>query len=179
MTTSSPIIATAPVIAVYDKHPAAEDAIRALSVAGFDMKKLSIVGKGYHSEEHAVGFYTVGDRVRTWGGIGSFWGAIWGLLTGPAIFVIPSVGLVAAGGPFGMALVAAMEGALVVGGLSALGGALAGLGLAKDKVVKYETDIKADRFLVIVHGGADDIARARALLAAAVQPSQLAHSTAS
>ncbi|MFZ3121553.1 MAG: hypothetical protein WA159_24915 [Variovorax sp.] len=58
------------------------------------MKKLSIIGKGYHTEEHALGFYTIGDRVKTWGGIGGFWGAIWGLLAGPAVFLIPAVGIV-------------------------------------------------------------------------------------
>ncbi|HEY9223528.1 MAG TPA: general stress protein [Variovorax sp.] len=179
MTTTSPVVAPDPVVAVCDTHAAAEDAIRALSMAGFDMKKLSIVGKGYHSEEHAVGFYTAGERIRTWGGIGSFWGAIWGLLAGPAIFFIPSVGLVAAGGPFGMALVAALEGAVLVGGLTALGAALSSLGLGDKKVIKYEADIKADRFLVIVHGGTDDIAHARALLAGAAQPSRTADRDAS
>ena len=36
---------------VFDTHAAAEDAIRTLGQSGFDMKKLSLVGKGYHSEE--------------------------------------------------------------------------------------------------------------------------------
>ncbi len=36
---------------VFDSHAAAEDAIRTLGQSGFDMKKLSLVGTGYHSEE--------------------------------------------------------------------------------------------------------------------------------
>jgi len=43
-------------IAVFDSHSKAEEAIKELDRSGFDMKKLSIVGKGYHSEEHPVGF---------------------------------------------------------------------------------------------------------------------------
>jgi hypothetical protein len=159
---------TDPVIAVHDTHGAAEASIKALSLAGFDMKKLSIIGKGYRTEEHAVGFYTTGDRVRAWGAAGGFWGAIWGLLVGPAVFVLPPVGLVAVAGPIALALVAAFEGAVVVGGVSALCGALASIGLSREQAIKYEADIVADRFLVIVHGSQEDIDRARAMLAAAV-----------
>jgi hypothetical protein len=42
---------------------AAEAAIRTLGRSGVDMKKLSLVGKGYHSEEQPMGFYTAGDRI--------------------------------------------------------------------------------------------------------------------
>ncbi|MES2190957.1 MAG: DUF1269 domain-containing protein [Pseudomonadota bacterium] len=164
MSNSETPIPADPVIAVHDTHTAAEATIRALSRAGFDMKKLSIIGKGYHTEEHALGFYTVGDRIKTWGGIGGFWGAIWGLLLTPAVFVLPPVGLVGVAGPLVVGLMGALEGAAVVGGLSALGAALFGLGLSRTQAIKYEADVKADRYLVIVHGSEDDIATARAVL---------------
>jgi hypothetical protein len=45
------------VVAVYSTHPQAEEALRAFEGSGFDMKKLSIVGKDYHTEENVVGFY--------------------------------------------------------------------------------------------------------------------------
>ena len=54
-------------VAVFDRHQDAEAAIRDLQRAGFDMKKLSIIGRDYHTEEHAVGFYNAGDRVKYWG----------------------------------------------------------------------------------------------------------------
>ena len=41
------------------------------------MKKLSLIGKGYHSEERPMGFYTAGDRIKAWGGSGAFWGGIY------------------------------------------------------------------------------------------------------
>jgi len=50
-------------------HSAAESTARALSHAGFEMKKLSIVGKGHHSEENARGLQTVGVRVKSWGAL--------------------------------------------------------------------------------------------------------------
>lgn len=165
---SPPTPSADPVVAVCATHADADTAVRALGRAGVDMKLLSVIGKGYHTTDHAVGFYTMGDRIKTWGGIGGFWGALWGLLLGPAIFYIPPVGLIAAAGPFVMALVGALEGAAVVGGVSAIGAALVSLGVTKDRAIKYEGEIEADRFVVIVHGTAQDIERARSVLASSL-----------
>ncbi len=155
-----------PVIAVSEFHDAAEAAIKALSKAGFDMGRVSIVGKGYRAEEHALGFYALGDRVRALGAVGGFWGVAWGLLLGSAVFVLPPIGVVAAAGPIAAALVAALEGAAVVGGVTALSAALASTGMPHEQAIKYEADLAADRFLVIVHGSPEDVARARSILAA-------------
>ena len=152
---------------VFDTHTAAEEAIRTLGKSGFDMKKLSLVGKGYHSEEKPMGFYTAGDRIKSWGGTGAFWGGIWGLLLAPAVFVLPGLGLVGMAGPFVAMLVGALEGAVVVGGLSALGAALTQIGVPKDQVIKYEAALKADKYLLVVHGSAEDQEKAREALAGA------------
>jgi hypothetical protein len=85
------------------------------------MKQLSLIGRGYHTEEHPIGFYTKGDRIRSWGKFGIFWGTIWGLLFAPAVFILPSFGVVAMAGPVVTALVSALEGAVVGGSLSVLG----------------------------------------------------------
>ena len=162
---------TAASFLVFDSHVAAEQAIRTLSHAGFDMKTLSLVGKGYHSEEKPVGFYTAGDRIRTWGGSGAFWGGIWGLLLTPAVFVLPGLGIVGMAGPFVAALVSALEGAVVVGGLSALGAALTQVGVPRDQVIKYETALKVDKYLLVVHGSAAEQKKARELLAQVPSPS--------
>ena len=155
---------TAGLIATYDTHIQAEDAIRELNRAGFRMKQLSIIGKGYHSEEHPVGFYTVGDRMKTWGGVGAFWGALWGMLFGAAFFWIPGIGLLGAAGPFGQVLAGALEGAALVGGVSALGAALANIGVPRDAIVKYERSLRADRYLLIAHGSNEEIEQARAVI---------------
>ena len=39
------------VVAVYDSHDAAEEAVKELQKAGFDMTKLSILGRDYHGDE--------------------------------------------------------------------------------------------------------------------------------
>ncbi len=66
------------VVAVYDAHTEAEQAVKELQKSGFDMKKLSIVARNPHAEEHVVGFYNAGDRIKYWGKAGAFWGGIWG-----------------------------------------------------------------------------------------------------
>lgn len=152
------------IIAVYQTHSQAEETIRELELSGYDMKRLSILGKGYHSEEYPIGFYTTGDRMKSWGATGAFWGGLWGVLLGAAFFWIPGIGPVAAAGPVVHLLVGALEGAALVGGLSALGAALTALGVPKKNVLKYEMELKADKYLVIAHGDAKDIALAREIM---------------
>ena len=153
------------VVAVYGSHTDAEKAVAKLSAASFDITKVSIVGKDYHSQENIVGYYTAGDRMKSWGGIGAFWGGIWGLLFGAGFFLIPGIGPVLVAGPVLAALVGALESAAVVGGLSAVTGGLVSLGIPKDSAVKYEAEVKADKFVMVVHGTAEELERARAILA--------------
>ena len=160
------------VIAVFADHNAAEGAIKKLTAAGFEMKNLSVVGKGYHTDEKVVGFYTTGDRVKFWGTRGAFWGGFWGLLFGGLFMTIPVVGHVVVLGYLATVVLAGIENAVVVGGLSALGAALYSLGIPKDSVLAYETAIKADDFLVMARGSADEVARAKTILAT-TNPSRL------
>jgi hypothetical protein len=154
------------VVAVYSDHNAAEDAIKKLAASGFEMKNLSVVGKGYHSEEKVVGFYNTGDRVKFWGSRGAFWGGFWGLFLGGLFMTIPVVGHVMVLGYLATVVAAGIENAVVVGGLSALGAALYSLGIPKNSVLEYETAVKADGFLVLAHGSTDEVARAKSVLAA-------------
>jgi len=153
------------VVAVYDSHTDAENAVAKLSAASFDIKKISILGKDYHTEENVVGYYTAGDRMKSWGGMGAFWGGIWGLLFGAGFFLIPGIGPVLVAGPVLAALLGALESAVVVGGLSAVAAGLVSLGIPKDSAIKYEADIKADKFVMVVHGTSEELEKARAILA--------------
>ncbi len=154
------------VIALYDTHEAAEDAVRKLQKSGFDMQKLSIVGKDYKTEENVVGYYNTGDRMKVWGKTGAFWGGLWGLLFGSAFFIIPGVGPLFAAGPLVGWIIGALEGAVVIGGLSALGAGLFSIGIPKDSIIEYETQIKAGKFIVIAHGAPAEMDKAEVTLAA-------------
>lgn len=152
------------IVAIYDSHNSAEAAISELQKAGLDMKRLSIVGKGSHIEEHAVGFYTVGDRMQFWGGRGAFWGSLGGMLFGSALFFIPVIGPLAVMGPLVGWIAGVIEGAAVGGTAGVLAGALSSIGIPKDSVVKYELEVKEGKFLVLVRGNADIIEHARVVL---------------
>lgn len=151
-------------VSICNSHQEAEAAIQTLKKFGFDVRKLSLIGKGYHSEEHPVGFYSTGDKVRAWGSTGAFWGSMWGILMAPAVFLLPPLGVVAMAGPVVSVVISALEGAVLVGGLSAVGAALSQLGVPKDEVILYETALKADKYVLMVHGSDDEVARARSIL---------------
>jgi uncharacterized membrane protein len=161
------------VVAIYESHDQAEDALKRLQKSGFDMKKLSIVGKDYHTEEHVVGYYNAGDRMKRWGKSGAFWGGFWGLLFGSAFFAIPGIGPVLVAGPLVSWIIGAIEGAVVVGGLSAVGAGLYSIGIPKDTVLQYESAIKSDKFLLLAHGAADEVERAKEIMRTA-RPTEVA-----
>jgi hypothetical protein len=160
------------IIAVFADHNAAETAVKKLTSAGFEMKNLSVVGKGFHTEEKVVGFYNAGDRIKFWGKRGAFWGGLWGLFFGGLFMTIPVVGHVIVLGYLAAMVVSAVESAIMVGGLSALGAALYGIGIPKDSVIRYEAAVKADGFLVMAHGTAEEMDRAKAILGT-TNPSRL------
>jgi hypothetical protein len=152
------------IVSIYHSHVAAEEAVKRLQEAGFDMKKLSIIGRDFHTEQHIVGFFNTGDRMKYWGKLGAFWGGLWGLLFGAAFFWVPGIGPVLVAGPLASAIVAGLEGAVVGSGLSALGAGLYGLGIPKNSVLQYESALKAGKYVLVVHGTNGEAPKARAIL---------------
>jgi hypothetical protein len=153
------------VVAIYGQHSDAENAINLLKKGNFNIKKLAIVGKGYHTEDQVIGYYTTGDRMKHWGKTGALWGGLWGLFVGSAFFLIPGVGPIMVAGSAVAWIVGALESAVVVGGLSALGAGLYSIGIPKPSALKYETSIKAGKYLLIAHGTPEETESERLLLA--------------
>jgi len=151
-------------IATFNDHVGADNAVRQLIEADFDKKHLSVIGKGYHTEEKVIGFVHTGDKIKMWGKYGAFWGALWGVLFGGVFIAMPVLGPIVAVGYFASVLVSAAEGAVVVGGISALTAALFSVGISKEHAIHYETAIMADGFMVMAHGSKDELARARQIL---------------
>jgi len=151
-------------VAVFKSHREAEAAINELNKSGFDMKKLSIIGRDYHTDEHVVGYYSAGDRMKYWGKMGALWGGFWGLLFGSAFFLIPGVGPLLFAGPIVGYIVGALEGAVVVGGLSALGAGLYSMGIPRNSIIQYETAVKSGKYVLIAHGSEMETIHAREIL---------------
>lgn len=152
------------VVAIYNTHTEAEAAIKELQRATFNITKLSIVGKDYHTDEQVVGYYNTGDRMKYWGTLGAFWGSLWGMLLGAGFFAIPGIGPVLVAGPLLGWVLGALEGAVVTGGMTAIGAGLYSLGIPKDSVLKYEMALKSNKFILVAHGTADEATQARKIL---------------
>jgi len=89
---------TKAVIAIYNTHPEAEKAVNELQRASFDVKRLSVVGKDYHTDEQVVGYYNAGDRMKhweSWGHCGADCGACFSARL--SFWVLGSVQLLVAG----------------------------------------------------------------------------------
>lgn len=151
-------------IAILKSHDESEIVVKELQRSGFDMKMLSIVGKDYHTDEHVIGYYNAGERMKYWGKQGAFWDGIWGVLFGSAFFLVPGVGPLLVAGPLVATIIGAAEGAVLVGGLSIIGAGLMSIGIPKDSILQYETEIKSDRFMVMVHGTERNVSKARDIL---------------
>jgi uncharacterized membrane protein len=146
-------------IGVYASQADAEAAIRMLESEGFDMTKLSLLARGMAAERHVIGTDTATRRTGRWAGFGSLWGLLFG-----ALFWVPGIGHVAVGGYLLWILTTGVLGA--AGG--ALGGALSSIGIPKEGILQYETDLKADKWLLIAHGTPVEVARARDLMVTGV-----------
>ena len=160
------------IVAVFASHQAAEAAVRKLSESGLNTAHFSIIGKGYHSEEKVVGFYNTGDRIMFWGKNGAIWGGLWGLFVGGMMMTVPLIGSVVVLGHLAAMVFAAVEGAVVTGGLSALGAAIFSIGIPENSVIEYEAALKTDAFLIVAHGPVEEMARAKATLKA-LEPARL------
>jgi hypothetical protein len=152
------------IVAVHPDHASAEHAIRQLHEAGFAMSDLSIIGRDFQLSEEPVGFISAGDYARAGAGTGAWFGGLFGLLVGAAVLILPGVGAVVVAGPLAAAILAGLEGAIAGTALGSLTGALIGWGIPRERAIKYETQIKGGKFLVVVRGVPEVIARARSLL---------------
>jgi RpiB/LacA/LacB family sugar-phosphate isomerase len=66
-------------------------------------------------------------------------------------------------------IVAGLEGAVVVGGVSAIGAGLVSIGIPKDSVLKYDVALKTDKYVLVVHGTPEEIEKAKNVIAGTKQ----------
>jgi len=91
------------------------------------------------------------------------------------MFAIPGIGPILVAGPLVAWIIAGLEGAVVVGGVSAIGAALVSIGIPKDTVLQYDIALKTDKFLLIVHGSPEQIDHAKAIIEGTQHSSYTVH----
>ncbi len=96
-----------------------------------------------------------------------FWGGFRGLLFGSAMFAVA--------GPLVAWIVGALEDAIVVGGVGAVGAGLFSTGVPKDSVLKYDVALKTDKFLLVVHGTPEAVDWAKRMIEGTQHHSNAVH----
>jgi hypothetical protein len=140
------------VVAIYETHAQADQALRVLDSAGIDSRALSIEGKEAPMEEEVVGYYNAWNRMRYWGAMGAFGGVLWGLVFDTALFPMSNIGPVVLTGPLASWIVAVLQGAIVFGIIGTLVAGLVSIRIPKDSVLRNKRALTANKFLLIVHG---------------------------
>jgi hypothetical protein len=153
------------VASVYDSMSKVEAAIEKLRGEGFPIGQVSVVARNLESEKEIHGFATPGELAGKAAGIGAWTGGLFGVLLGAALFFIPGVGPVFVLGPLVVALLGGLEGALAGAAGGGLLGALIGWGMSHEHIRRYEEHVRGGKYLLIAHGSAGEVERARNLLA--------------
>ena len=152
-------------IAVVRDHEQAFEVVRIFQAGGFAAESISVIGKDHADDKHIHGYVTTGEAMSFWGKQGAVWGGLFGLLAGAGFLFVPGIGPLVVGGPLLSMMVGAVEGGAVLGGIEAVFAGLLHLGLSKDHLVLYEKQLKQGNCLVVLHGTAAEVVRAKDLLA--------------
>jgi hypothetical protein len=146
-------------IAVTADHQQAVQVVEKLKAAGFSTEQISVVGKDHAEDAHIHGYVTTGESMSFWGKQGALWGGLFGVLAGAGFLFVPGIGPLLVGGPLLSMIVGGLEGGAVLGGIEAIFAGLLHLGLSKDSLAIYESELKKGRCLVILHGTTDEVVR--------------------
>jgi hypothetical protein len=152
------------VVATYAGHEQAEAAVQALREAGIAMAHVSVAGRGDGDGKGFSGHYTSGGAVRHRGGHGRLWTALSNLLLDTGTFFIPGTGPIFVAGPVVGWVAGEVEGERLEGDIGPMGAALAGAGIPAEQRRVYETALQSGQVLVIVHGPAAEVEKARTAL---------------
>lgn len=150
------------VVAHYDSHEHAENALIELQNKGYDIKQFSIIAVDLYTAEKVIGYYSAYDRMKHWAAIGGFYSGFWGLLFGFSTYSIPVIG---------PSLIQGWVGAIIAGlALAVIGAVCSGTAAAvyslfsRHKKIKYQTDVKAGQYLLLAEGNEVSPGRVREAL---------------
>jgi hypothetical protein len=160
------------VVGIYTSVDDAEAAVRRLGGEGFPIQQVSILAQNFGSEKQIHGYVTACDVAKSSAQTGAWVGGLFGLLAGAAFLWVPGVGPLVVAGSLTAALLGSIEGAVAGAATTGVLGWLFSLGISKEHILKYEESVKAGKYLVIAHGSAADVTRARQVLAG-TKPAEL------
>jgi hypothetical protein len=154
------------IVGVYDTLGQAQDAVRSLDGGGFPIGQALILALDRTSELQSHFLVMVGDIARAAMTTGAWLGGLFGLLVGAAFIWFAGFGSLMVADPLATAFVGGVDRAVIGGAGGGVLGALVGWGVSRDRALKHEQGLQGGQFVVIAHGSADDVARAREILLA-------------
>ena len=141
-----------------------QETVTDLEKFGFDVKRISIIGKAYREQKEIAAFYSHDSALKCWGKQGDFWNRICSRIREWVLFSCPGTGALLVIGPISLWIVAVLDNSSIFGGLSILGATLYSMGLAKDSVQDYEQALRKGGYLLIVHGPSNEVTQAKRIL---------------
>ena len=147
-------------VSIYARRLYLQQALTGLQQADFDLRYVSVVGKGCHAQALPMGFCHSGEQVRYFGNGSDFWENVWALLTDAACLWIPGNGSLAAAGHIVPLMVRGLQGVEINTGFSVAGEALYGTGVPRRSIHEYERAINAENYLLLVSGQRCEVERA-------------------
>lgn len=153
-------------VVVYRDPQRTREAVKELERTGFNLNQVSLVGIVRPGRRAAVACYSDGNHIKCWGERSTLWNSLCSAIKGWAFLSLPGIGPMLVSGPLALWIVAALENAAIFSNLSAFGATLYSIGIPKDRVQNYETALREGNYLLVAHGPAREIMRARQVLAA-------------
>lgn len=162
-----PAVRSAAVLAVFESAERAERAAVELQRSSFGASRLSAIGKEDFTDASQLGFAAAGGQLRFWGRRSRLWQRLCGSPPAAALVWVPYVGNVVAVGPVAGALSGDAWQRARGDRSSVLTTLLRLAGLSAGEIRTYEAAIRGGQIVLLVHGPAKDVARARRLLESA------------
>ena len=104
-------------------------------------------------------------------------GTAWSWLAGAGFFEVPGVGSILIAGPAAAWVGVALEGSLVVSGLSVIGAGLYNRGIPREFASRCEAALGCGKLAIVAHGGPGETLLARAALRASRPADLIVHLT--
>lgn len=151
-------------ISIYSNPDQIEEAVMELEGSGFDIKRISIIGKVYGDHPGLTALYEEGNRLKFRGKQSDLWNRLCALIRAWVLFRCPDTGALLALGPVSLWIVAVIDNSAIFNNLSVLGAMLYSMGLAKDSLQDYEEALRKGGYLLIVHGPSQEVTQAKRIL---------------
>ena len=152
------------ILAYFPSYAEAEQKVLALSQAGFDARKLSIVGKEYQLSRRAGGSLAWEHPATPAATGDGYWGSLVGGLLGGLAGVVElshdGMSLLVAIYPIAGVLIGSFVGAMLVG----FAGVFGDLQMPQSQVLNSKARVPADDFIIWVSGSTEDVLQSKQIL---------------